>query len=227
MHLLQYPWPCLRCADRLRLPAIRRVTRMAAHFALSTARVPHRVAAGLQQRDGIGRIAALHHAAGPASIGDGMRGQSTASCTFMPKSITLSITSSTVLMMVGPPGEPSTRYGLPSRSDDGRSHRRERPSCAAAMALASPCTRPIRVGLAGLGGEIVHLVVQQEAQPGHRHAVAVAAVQRVGHRHRVALAHPRWSSAWSAAFVAGQLAACTWLLGVACSGSIDLRNCEM
>ena len=38
-----------------------------------------------------------------------------------------------------------------------------------------------RVRLAGLGGEIVHFIVQQETEPGRRDAAAVAAVERVGH----------------------------------------------
>ena len=56
------------------------------------------------------------------------------------------------------------------------------------IALASPCIRPNMFGVAGLGGEVVHLVVEQEAEPGHRHAAAVAVVQRVGHRDGVASA---------------------------------------
>src|ERR1039458_7577829 len=43
------------------------------------------------------------------------RGQLTASCTFMFQSIMLIATSSTVLIIVGPPGDPSTANGLPSR----------------------------------------------------------------------------------------------------------------
>ena len=111
------------------------------------------------------------------------RGQLTASCTFMPKSSTLTITSSTVLMMVGPPGDPSASTGLPSFStmvgvmeESGVLPRRD----GVGLAL----NQAVHVGLAGLGREIVHLVVEQEAEAGGGDLAAVAAVQRVGHGRR-------------------------------------------
>ncbi len=86
-----------------------------------------------------------------------------------------------------PPGAPAAMNSLPSRrtmvgvmDESGR--------LPGAMAFASPCTRPNMFALAGLGGEVVHLVVQQESETRDRDAVAVAAVQRVGHGHGVALA---------------------------------------
>ena len=64
--------------------------------------------------------------------------------------------------MRGPPGEPSTIATLPSFitivgaiEDSGR--------LPGAMALAVALHQPEPVGHAGFDGEVVHLVVQQEA----------------------------------------------------------------
>jgi hypothetical protein len=54
--------------------------------------------------------------------------------------------------------------------------------------LASPPTSPIGVRRAGLGGEIVELVVEQDAGALGDEAEAVAEVQRVGVGDRVAVA---------------------------------------
>ena len=89
------------------------------------------------------------------------------------------ITCSTMVMMRLPPGEPVTRNGLPSWStmvgdieDSGR--------LPGPGALASPPTRPIGVRRAGLGGEVVELVVEQDAGAFGDQAEAVAEIQRVG-----------------------------------------------
>ena len=83
-------------------------------------------------------------------------------------------------MMVGPPGDPSASTGLPSFNtivgvidESGVLPRRD----GVGLAL----NQAVHVGFAGLGREIVHLVVQQEAEAGGRHLAAVAAVQRVRH----------------------------------------------
>ncbi|MNL69313.1 hypothetical protein D3C87_1941610 [compost metagenome] len=70
-----------------------------------------------------------------------MRGALTAWLMSMPKSTTLRIVSSVIVMMREPPGLPITMKGLPSlvtivglMEDSG--------VFFGAMALASPCTRP-------------------------------------------------------------------------------------
>ena len=80
----------------------------------------------------------------------------------MPRSITLTITCSTVVMMRLPPGEPVTRNGLPSFStmvgvidDSGR--------LPGPGSLASKPIKPVGVRRLGLGGEIVELVVEKDA----------------------------------------------------------------
>ena len=103
----------------------------------------------------------------------------------MLRSITLTITCSTVVMMRLPPGEPVTRNGLPFLStmvgDIDDSGRLPGPG-----ALASPPIEAIGIGRAGLGGEIVELVVEQDAGALGDQADAVAEVERVGVGHRVA-----------------------------------------
>ena len=78
-----------------------------------------------------------------------------------------------------PPGEPVTRNGLPSLStmvgvidDSGR--------LPGPGALASPPTQAEGVRRAGLGGEIVELVVEQDAGALGDQAEAVAEIERVG-----------------------------------------------
>ena len=51
------------------------------------------------------------------------------------------------------------------------------------------------LGVPGFDGEVVHLVVEQEAQARHGDAVAEAAVERVGDGDGVARRDPRPSSA--------------------------------
>ena len=94
---------------------------------------------------------------------------------------------STVVMMRGPPGEPSTMRSLPSSStmvgvmaDSGR--------LPGAMALFGPWMRPYILGVPCFGGEVVHLVVEQEAEAGGGDVRAEAVVERGGDGDGVALA---------------------------------------
>ena len=92
-----------------------------------------------------------------------------------------------MVMMRLPPGVPVTRNTRPSRStivgDIEESGRLPPPG-----AFASPPTRPIGVRRAGLGGEVVELVVEQDAGAFRDQAEAVAEIQRVGVGDRVAVA---------------------------------------
>ena len=115
-----------------------------------------------------------------------MRPASTASCAFMPKSTTLRMVSSTVLMMVRPPGEPVTMNSLPSRARiDGDMLDSIRLPGRARLGLRADVAA--LVGHLGRRVEVAHLVVEQEAGAGHDDARAVAVLERVGHRHGVAL----------------------------------------
>ncbi len=96
------------------------------------------------------------------------------------------IVSSVAVMMRGPPGEPRTISTVPSLStmvgaieDSGR--------LPGAMALASPCTRPNWLGDVRLEGEVVHLVIHQEAGVAGDDAGAESAVDGVGHGDGVAV----------------------------------------
>ena len=86
-----------------------------------------------------------------------------------------------------PPGEPVTRNGLPSLStmvgdidDSGRLPGPGRVGVAAEQAVG--------IRRAGLGGEIVELVVEQDAGAVGDEAEAVAEIERVGVGDRVAVA---------------------------------------
>ena len=83
----------------------------------------------------------------------------------MPKSITLSMTCSTAVIMMGPPGAPSTRNGLPSLTtmvgimdDSGR--------LPGAMALRSPCTRPNMLGVPGFEAKSSISSLRRKPAPG-------------------------------------------------------------
>ena len=86
----------------------------------------------------------------------------------------------TVVMMVGPPGEPRTSSGLPGlhcrlgagaagfrADDDGGRHGGER-ALAGGDGVGGALDEAEAVGRAGLGGEVVHLVVEQEAEARRR-----------------------------------------------------------
>ena len=69
---------------------------------------------------------------------------------------------------------------------DGRRHRRQR-TLVRAHRVRRPLNQSVHVGHALLDGEVVHLVVHQEAQALGGHVRSEAVVQRGGHRYRVAL----------------------------------------
>ena len=106
---------------------------------------------------------------------------------FMPGRSVLSIICSTVVMMRLPPGEPVTSNSLPSRNTMRRRHRRER-ALARARRVGVAADQAVGVGHAGLGGEIVELVVEQDAGAFGDQAEAVAEIERVGVGDGVALA---------------------------------------
>ena len=116
-----------------------------------------------------------------------MRGAATASAASMLRSITLTMTCSTVVMMRLPPGEPVTISGRPFlRTMVGR-HRRQRP-LARAGRVGVAADQPVGVGRGGPRGEIVELVVEQHAGAVGDQADAVAEIERVGVGDRVAVA---------------------------------------
>src|SRR6266540_6989994 len=76
-----------------------------------------------------------------------MRGAATASGRVIPWSSTLRITCATVVMIVGPPGVPTTISSCPSRSSTIDGVIAESIRLPGAMELASPCTKPNMYGL--------------------------------------------------------------------------------
>ena len=93
-------------------------------------------------------------------------------------------------MMRLPPGEPVTSTSSPSFNTNGRRHRRKRP-LARSGRVGVAADQAEGVGRAGLGGEIVELVVEQDAGAVGDEADAVAEIQRVGVGDRVAVASRR------------------------------------
>ena len=128
-------------------------------------------------------------------------------------------------MMRLPPGEPVTRNGLPSFStmvgvidDSGR--------LPGPGALALEAEQPIGIRRVRLGGEIVELVVEQDAGAGGDKPDAVAEIERVGVGHRVAETVDDGEMRGVAAFRA---ATARWparmsFAGVACAGSMVARQ---
>ena len=86
-------------------------------------------------------------------------------------------TCRTVVGIVEPPGEPTTRTGRPSFLDDRRRHRREGPRPGPHLVRA-PLHEAVEVRDAGGDGEVVHLVVQEDADARDDRAVPEGAVQR-------------------------------------------------
>ena len=70
--------------------------------------------------------------------------------------------------------------------DDGRAHRGQRP-LARRDGILLALHQAEHVRRARLGGEVVHLVVEEEAGVAGDHLGAEQRVDRVGHRHRVAV----------------------------------------
>ena len=96
------------------------------------------------------------------------RGASAACWMLRPLSMMLMMSLATVVMMVEPPGVPMTKASLPvvpvrGGRDDGWSHGGER-ALAWVDGVRRALDEAVHVGHADLGGEVVHLVVQQEAE---------------------------------------------------------------
>ena len=92
------------------------------------------------------------------------------SCTFIPKSTTLRIVCSTVLMMVRPPGLPGHHHEPAILRHDRRRHARQHP-LAGLRQIGRRADEAARRREAGRGVEVAHLVVQQEpGPPGRRFA---------------------------------------------------------
>jgi hypothetical protein len=91
----------------------------------------------------------------------------------------------TVVMMVGPPGEPRTRKSFAVFKHDGRRHGRER-ALAGADRVGRALNESEEVGDALFGGEVVHFVVEQKAQAFGGDAGSEGIVERGGHGDGVA-----------------------------------------
>ena len=70
-------------------------------------------------------------------------------------------------------------------ADNRRAHRRQR-SFARGDGIGLALYQAIQVGHAGLGREVVHLVVQQDTGAWHSDLAAKPVVERVGHGDRIA-----------------------------------------
>ena len=82
-------------------------------------------------------------------------------------------------MIVGPPGEPVTKLNWPSRKSNGGRHGAERTVIRSDGVGVGLDQAEKRVGDAGLGGEIVHFVVEQKSG-GASDVGAETVVERVG-----------------------------------------------
>ena len=118
--------------------------------------------------------------------------------------------------------------GLVPLPGDHRRHRGEHP-LAGRHGVGLPLDQPEEVGLARGGGEVVHLVVEEEARAGHPEPAAEEVVEGGGEGHQVAVARrrPRGGSsrcrrprACRGPAAARRARACTWAEGVACWRSI-------
>ena len=153
----------------------------------------------------------------------------------------------TVVMMVAPPGEPRTSSGLPGlhcRLGPGRhcsgwtmmvGVMAESGRLPGAMALFGALDEAELVGHAGRGGEVVHLVVEQEAERAGGNARAEEIVERVGVGDGVALGIDDGEMGGLRGFMRGRRgrgrrrqeaggALAAWPRARAATGSIDLRQ---
>ena len=89
-------------------------------------------------------------------------------------------------MMRLPPGVPDHQHRLAVLDDDGRRHRTQRRLARRNRVLLA-LHEAEHVGRADLGGEIVHLIVEQNAGVAGDHSGAEPVVERVGDRDRVAV----------------------------------------
>jgi hypothetical protein len=106
----------------------------------------------------------------------------------MSKSTTLETICATVVMMVEPPGEPVTRRTRPSGPSTMVGVMAESIRLPGLDGVRLALHQPELVRHPRLGGEVVHLVVEQEPGAGHGDQVAVERVDGGGHGHRVAAA---------------------------------------
>ena len=90
-------------------------------------------------------------------------------------------------MMRLPPGEPGNQERLAVLEHDGRRHRRKR-AFAGAGKVGVVADQAVGVGGTRFRGEIVKLVVEQNAGAFGDEAKSIGKIQRVGVRHRVAVA---------------------------------------
>ena len=81
-------------------------------------------------------------------------------------------------------GQPGALVG-PEHQRGG--HRTEGPA-AGGDGVLCPLAQAVGIGGTGLGREVVHLVVEQEARPRHRDAIAIGGVEGGGERHQAAVA---------------------------------------
>src|SRR6218665_951918 len=115
-----------------------------------------------------------------------MRGVTAASATFMSWSITFRMVCIVVVMMRLPPGLPVARNGLPSLSTKvGDLERRGRlpgPAawgCAGGEGVGVTTHQAEGVWHAGLGREVIHLIVEHDAGAGGDDAAAEIQIQRI------------------------------------------------
>ena len=121
----------------------------------------------------------------PAAIDDGGAGRRSPPAASRPWSMTFIAASSVMVMMREPPGLPTTMKVWPSL--EMMVGHRTRRTLAGLDGVLLPLDEPEEIGDAGLRGEVVHLVVEEEAGVAGDHPGAEAGVDGVGHRHRVAV----------------------------------------
>ena len=103
------------------------------------------------------------------------------------KSSTSKITSITPVVILEPPGAPTTIKSLPFLCDDGWSHGTKPGACRARSPLAVAAHHAEHIRSTRLGDKIIHLVIQQKPETRYRDAIAVGVVQRVSHGDGIAL----------------------------------------
>ena len=96
-----------------------------------------------------------------------MRGVATARSRPIPKSTMFTIVSSVDVMMRGPPEAPMARRGARLPQHQCGAHARQR-SLAGVDRVRVATDEAVDVRHAGRGGEVVHLVVEDDARAGHQ-----------------------------------------------------------
>jgi len=92
----------------------------------------------------------------------------------------------TLVMIVGPPGVPTTISRLPCCRARSTASSPTASACCRRLRWLRPA-RAVHVRLARRRREVVHLVVEQETRARHRHAAPKSAIQCGRHRRRIAL----------------------------------------